>query len=341
MGGDRCGIFQPEREWLVYTRRLARLHRHAQRQWHLHGQPLVQPGRCQRDRPHDRACHRGAAGMRGQRCARRICSSARAEHIATLVLSKSPFTPAQLKILNDEVELWVSTCCWRQTSRRNPPYWLNMIPSKDIAGLNGGAAPCLDLTVPTDNRPFFFNQLRFTKSRKPRDLPAGGTAPESSREIWWPRQCCSSSCSFPSSRSYARILLLRSAAKNRSRALIAAGSAYFSLIGMGFMLAEISLLQYLQRLSRTPHLFAGRLSFQPDPCHRARQPCFGPPQYRPPRGMLIWGLLVVIYLLCLQQWLTEHIPCDDGARAAGAHFHLAGSGCPPGSSFLALPSLRE
>ena len=40
------------------------------------------------------------------------------------------------------------------------------------------------------------------------------------------------------------ILPLRSAATDCSRPLIAAGSAYFSLIGMGFMFAEISLLQY-------------------------------------------------------------------------------------------------
>ena len=31
------------------------------------------------------------------------------------------------------------------------------------------------------------------------------------------------------------------------------------------------------------------------------------------RGMLVWGAVVVAYLLGLQQWLTDRLPCNDGA----------------------------
>jgi hypothetical protein len=95
--------------------------------------------------------------------------------------------------------------------------------------------------VPTDNRPFFFNQLRFS------DIPnallghlgfgvvAGNLLASLGLMV----------ILFISIVAVIATILvpLRGAARECSRSLIVFGSLYFSLIGMGFMLTEIALLQ--------------------------------------------------------------------------------------------------
>ena len=49
---------------------------------------------------------------------------ARANHIATLVLSKSPFTPSSFWFSRARSSGSDSTCCWPRTSYRTRPYWL-------------------------------------------------------------------------------------------------------------------------------------------------------------------------------------------------------------------------
>src|SRR4029077_19377897 len=92
---------------------------------------------------------------------------ARAELIATLVLSKTPFSAEKLDVLEKAAaDLGFNVLL----APNHPPetkLLQSITESRDIAALNRAAnADYLDLTVPTDNRPFFFNQLRFT------DIPA-------------------------------------------------------------------------------------------------------------------------------------------------------------------------
>ncbi len=155
-----------------------------------------------------------------------------------------------------------------------------------------------------------------------------------SRAICWPRPRCSLSCSFRSLQSsapyFSRCAMPQTTAP---RPLIAAGSAYFSLIGMGFMFAEISLLQYFSVYLGHPIYSLSVCLFQPDPGHRPWQPGFGPAQHRlsarhgdmGPAGCHLPAVPSTV--------ANRHIPRNDGARVAGAHFYLAGRGCP-----LGLPS---
>ena len=113
---------------------------------------------------------------------------AHAEHIATLVLSKSPFTDEQLKF---------------STTRSNGSDFNVLLapdqpPESAAAGGHdrqqghrqserGGVSALLDLTVPTDNRPFFFNQLRFSSIPQVlMDVAAGRTSAGISRATCWP-----------------------------------------------------------------------------------------------------------------------------------------------------------
>jgi hypothetical protein len=105
----------------------------------------------------------GALLDSGVKDARSHLFVARAEHIATLVLSKSPFTEEQLRTLNDAV----LDLGFRVLLAPNQPPESQLLAaiteSHDLGALDRMAdAPYLDLRVPTDNRPFFFNQLRFS-----------------------------------------------------------------------------------------------------------------------------------------------------------------------------------
>lgn len=101
------------------------------------------------------------------------------------------------------------------------------------------------------------------------------------------------------------ILPLRSAARNCPKPLIAAGSLYFSLIGMGFMFAEIALLQYFSLYLGHPIYSLGVCLFSLILATGLGSLASNRLNIGSRRGMLTWGLIVVVYLLCLQQWLTD------------------------------------
>jgi hypothetical protein len=104
----------------------------------------------------------------------------------------------------------------------------------------------VDLSVPTDKRPFFFNQLRFSDIPRTiarnfgREVGPGVLSGNMTASVvlllilWLAANAVFSTIVFP----------LRTAARTAPRPLLLAGTAYFSLIGMGFMFAEISLLQF-------------------------------------------------------------------------------------------------
>ncbi len=233
---------------------------------------------------------------------------ARADRIATLVLSKSPFTSEQLAVLKNEVQRLGFNVLLAPDQPPDAAILAGMVSSTDIASLNVVASSALlDLTVPTDNRPFFFNQLRFTNIPEVvMDLAAGGSVAGGFKGNLLASATLLIILFISIVAVVCTILLpLRSAANNSSGALIAAGSAYFSLIGMGFMFAEISLLQYFSVYLGHPIYSLSVCLFSLILATGLGSLASGRLNIAAPRGMVIWGLLVVIYLLCLQQWLTD------------------------------------
>ena len=171
---------------------------------------------------------------------------ARAEIIATLVLSKAPFTAEKLGVLkNSATDLGFNILL----APDHPPetqLLRSITESRDIASLNRAAGgDYLDLTVPTDNRPFFFNQLRFTDipeaARRALDRTLGGGVRRGNLTA----SAVLILILFISIVAVIATILvpLRGAARKCPRHLVIVGSLYFSLIGMGFMLAEIALLE--------------------------------------------------------------------------------------------------
>jgi hypothetical protein len=169
--------------------------------------------------------------------------------LATLVLSRSPFTVEELRILHDAVRDGGFAEVLSPERPSESELLSRIVGSRDLASLNQVlGSTYLDLTVPTDERPFFFNQLRIfdirgllTVLRVERSREIGG--------VWWGNLVASAVLLIILFISIVAVIVtilvpLRSAARQCARPLAVAGSAYFSLIGMGFMLAEIALLQY-------------------------------------------------------------------------------------------------
>src|SRR5260370_16484785 len=87
---------------------------------------------------------------------------ANAGKIATLVLSKKPFTPEQLRILHQTVRSLGFDVLLAPDQPPQSPLLRAITESTDRAALDRVVdGTFLDLSVATDNRPFFFNQLRF------------------------------------------------------------------------------------------------------------------------------------------------------------------------------------
>jgi hypothetical protein len=233
---------------------------------------------------------------------------ARANRIATLVLSKSPFTDEQLLVLKNEVQRLGFNVLLAPDQPSETAILAGMVASQDIDSLNVVASSALlDLTVPTDNRPFFFNQLRFTNIPEVvMDLAAGGTVAGGIKGNLMATATLLIILFISIVAVVITIILpLRSAANNSTGALIAAGSAYFSLIGMGFMFAEISLLQYFSVYLGHPIYSLSVCLFSLILATGLGSLASGRINIASPREMVVWGLLVAVYLLCLQQWLTD------------------------------------
>jgi hypothetical protein len=178
---------------------------------------------------------------------RRHVFVARVGPIATLVLSRSPFTPAQLDLLRETTARFGFDVLIDPDTEPPTGVLKAMMSATDRRQLDAAAGTqLLDLTPPGDNRPFFFNQLRFRHI--PQVIPAVW---RSQLQAGVMRGNLMASLTLVLILAIAAIavvctivLPLRRTAASASRALIAAGTAYFALIGTGFMFAEISLLQY-------------------------------------------------------------------------------------------------
>ena len=162
------------------------------------------------------------------------------------MLSKTPFSAEKLGVLEKATGDLGFDILLAPDHPPETQLLRSITESRDIATLNRAAnADYLDLTVPTDNRPFFFNQLRFmdipevTQRALDRTLGGGvrrGNLIASAVLIL---------ILFISIIAVIMTILvpLRGAARKCPRQLVIVGSLYFSLIGMGFMLAEIALLE--------------------------------------------------------------------------------------------------
>ena len=98
---------------------------------------------------------------------------------------------------------------------------------------------------------------------------------------------------------------LRSAARECSRSLAVAGSLYFSLIGLGFMLGEIALLQYFSVYLGHPVYSLGVCLFSLILASGLGSLASDWLKLNSRGKLLVWGCMVVLYLVVMERVLPS------------------------------------
>jgi hypothetical protein len=200
------------------------------------------------------------------------------------------------------------------------PVILDMLSARSVQDLNERAARhFLDVSPPTDSRPFFFNQLRFTQLsdlffalRGWRDNKSVDTG-----SVWSGNLIAVATLFLVILLSAVVVVLVvvlptRASIRQVDRRLALIGSGYFLMIGLGFMFTEIGLIQRISVFLGHPVyalsiglfsiiLSTGLGSLLSERLAPTRQPHF-----------VIWLSLLAAYLLFLPQWLPDllHSPLE-------------------------------
>jgi len=186
----------------------------------------------------------------GVREPRRHLFLAAQKRIATLVMAKSPLSASDVEALEKaaafyEHEVLISPS--RDPASKALSRIVNAADAKSLYAFTSNLA--FDLTPPTDERPFFFNQLPLSRPWQALEFARGALA--STSEGGGVRRgnlVATATLLILFSIAFflvaaALIIPLRSALKDVGSRLVTTGTLYFSLIGIGFMTVEIGLLQ--------------------------------------------------------------------------------------------------
>ena len=166
------------------------------------------------------------------------------DNIATLIVSRSPLSHDTLDALHGSATQHGFSVLISPNHRPSSPVLQGIVAVADRAGLNVATQDYyLDLTPPTDARPFFFNQLRFDRlfdevtrrhSRRP-GVMGGNLAATMTLAML---------VMVSMGLVLATIVVPQlSNVRHVAYQLAIGGTAYFLLIGAGFMITEIALLQ--------------------------------------------------------------------------------------------------
>jgi hypothetical protein len=181
-----------------------------------------------------------------------------------------------------------------------------VLDSKDPGALDGALnSSYLDLRVPRDSRPFFFNQLRLF------DVPSlisimktmlSGTLGHGvvhgnliASGVLLLILCLSILAVITTI-----IVPLRSTAARCPRQLAIVGSIYFSLIGMGFMITEIALLQYFSVYLGHPIYSLGVCLFSLILASGLGSLASEKIKLNTAARLATWGVLIVGYIITLE-----------------------------------------
>ncbi|MDE1153420.1 MAG: hypothetical protein PW788_12860 [Micavibrio sp.] len=173
---------------------------------------------------------------------------AAADKIATLVLARDPFTDAQLNALEKRAhvmsfKILISPRLKLTEQNGELPKILGAASSDEL--MRAADQSVFDLRPPTDQRPFFFNQVRITHPWHVWQLIAQN---EATAMLGHARAIFNLYIIilFSTAMVLVTIVLpLKREIRNTSGKFVASNTAWFALIGLGFMFIEISLLQRL------------------------------------------------------------------------------------------------
>ncbi|MCB8819350.1 spermidine synthase family protein [Microvirga rosea] len=226
--------------------------------------------------------------------------------IATLVMSRAPLSDGALEALRQAASTLAFPVLLDPGRPAASPLLERIVTAPDRAALQQATADSyLDLSAPTDARPFFFNQLRLDR------LPDQDLLSLASRPgVYGGNLSATLTLAILILISAALVVAtivipLRSTVTTASASLTVAGTAYFALIGIGFMMAEIALLQRMSVFLGHPVyslsvvLFSLILSTGIGSLVSERVPL------DTRLKLVLWPLLTGLYLAALPFWLPD------------------------------------
>lgn len=240
--------------------------------------------------------------------------------IATLILSRTPFSPTDLGALDDAAAYFQHNILVSPAITATSETLNRIVASKDREDLEQHTSNrSFDLTPATDDRPFFFNQLPLTKPLQAFYLAKEMIATDT--HLGGIRRgnlvaTATLIILFLISLGFVIVSILiplRHAVQDVGGRLAAGGTLYFLLIGIGFMMIEIGLLQRmsvflghpvysLSVLLFTLILATGIGSVVSDIFPLDSRPRF-----------LIWALFTGAYIAALPHWLSNVFLAFDSA----------------------------
>jgi hypothetical protein len=245
---------------------------------------------------------------------RRHLFLAAAGNVATLIVTKSPLSPAALVALNDAAKANEFTVLLSPDTAAPSAMLEKIVSATDRRTLDQATTGFyLDLTPPTDARPFFFNQLGFATL-----FDADVFLHFTHTGVFTGNLVATLTLAMLVLISVALvgatiIVPLRPTVREAGWQLAVAGTVYFALIGIGFMMVEIALLQRMSIFLGHPVyalsvvLFSLILwtGFGSMASERVRLAGAG--------KLVAWSVASAAYLFALSFWLPPLLVDLDGA----------------------------
>jgi hypothetical protein len=235
--------------------------------------------------------------------------------LATIIISRAAFSPTDLKLLTDAADSYKYHILASPDRPLSAGIFQDLLSAKDTDGLSARAADyLLDVSAPTDSRPFFFNMLRISRPADVvdvvRHLRRTHSFHESEISLVVGNLMAAGTLLTIILLSVVSVLVAvvlptRSAVHNADPRLVTWGTGYFLLIGMGFMFVEIALIQRMSVFMGHPTyglsivLFSVILSTGVGSVLSERVSPTGP------MSLVLWLLGLGAYLLALSQWLLD------------------------------------
>jgi hypothetical protein len=177
---------------------------------------------------------------------RRHLFAAATRQIATLVMSPTPFTETDRLALTTAADKLGFRILLSPTVDAESEILRGIVEAGGLDDLIRRTRSLdLDLSPPDDDRPFFFNQLPFHRPARVLRLASSGSRPPGvvAGNVQATATLLAIVLVSFGLVVMAILLPLRSAVRDVGRRVASAGTAYFVLIGIGFMMIEIGLLQ--------------------------------------------------------------------------------------------------
>jgi hypothetical protein len=245
---------------------------------------------------------------------RRHLFLAAAGNVATLIVTKSPFSPVALGALKDAAKANEFAVLLSPDTVAPSAMLENIVSATDRSTLDQTTTGFyLDLTPPTDARPFFFNQLKFVtlfdadvfSHFTHTGVVAGNLVATLTLAMLVLISVALVGATI--------IVPLRPTVREAGWPLVVGGTVYFGLIGVGFMMVEIALLQRLSVFLGHPTyalsvvLFSLILwtGFGSMASERVRLAGAG--------KLIAWSVTCAAYLFALPFWLPPFLVDFDGA----------------------------